>query len=136
MAQEISSISYHGVPWWKDDPIITLENLYKFLGCQGLGCHHLIHESVKESRGLGMVTTRENEKTSLVEPPVGHHKESLLSAVLAPRILHLVTQRLSALGIEMNARDDHCMSHCGLIRVQAVAFRKRKRNVKRVLHGP
>ena len=32
-----------------------------------------------------------NEKTLLLEPPVGHHEESLDSAVLAPRILHLVT---------------------------------------------
>jgi len=73
--------------------------------------------------------------TSLFEPPVGHHKKALLSAVLAPRVLHLVTQRLSTLGIEMDARDDHCMRHCGLIRVQAVGFRKRKRNIKGVLHG-
>ncbi len=74
-------------------------------------------------------------KISLVEPPVGHHEKALLSAVLAPRILHLETQRLSALGIEMNPRDDHCVSHGGLIRAQAVGFRKRKRNVKGVLHG-
>ena len=134
MRKEISPTSYHGVPWWKDDLIITLENLYKFLGGQRLGYHHLIHESVEVGGWLWLQPER-NEKTSLVEPPVGHHKESLLSAVLAPRILHFVTQRLSALGIEMNARDDHCMSHCRLIHMQAVSFRKRKRNVKGVLHG-
>jgi hypothetical protein len=124
MTQEISSISYHRVPWWKNDPITTLENLYKFLGCQGLGYHHLIHESVEEVGGWEWLQPKRNEKTSLVEPSVSHHKESLLSAVLAPRILHLVTHRLSALGIEMNARYDHCMSHCGLIRAQSVGFRK------------
>ena len=35
----------------------------------------------------------------------------------------------------MNARDNHCMGHCGLIRTQAVSFRKRERDVERVLHG-
>jgi hypothetical protein len=45
--QEISSRSYHGVPYWKDNPFITLVNLYKFLGCQSLGYHHLIHESIE-----------------------------------------------------------------------------------------
>ena len=134
MTQEISLVSYHGVPWWKHDPIITLENFYKFLGCQSLGYHHLIHESVEVGGWLWLQPER-NEKTLLVEPPVGHHKKSLLSAVLAPRILYLVTQRLSALGIEMDTRDDHRMSHCRLIRVQAVSFRKRERNVKGVLHG-
>ena len=124
MTQEISSISYHGVPWWKDDTIAALENLYKFFGCQCLGYHHLIHESVGGVAGWEWLQPRRNEKTSLVEPPVGHHKKSLLSAVLAPRILYLVTHRLSALRIEMDARDDHCVSHCGLIRAQAVGFRK------------
>ncbi len=133
MTQEICSSAYHGVPWWKNDSIITLKNLYKFLGCQSLGYNHLIYES--RSLGLGLEVTGERyQKTSLVEPPVGHHKEALLSAVLAPRVLHLETHRPSALGVEMNARDNHCMSHCGLIRVQAVGFRKRKRNVEGVLH--
>jgi hypothetical protein len=59
MTQDIGSISYHGVPWWKDDPIITLENLYKFLGCQSLRYYHLIHESVEEVEGLGVVTDGE-----------------------------------------------------------------------------
>jgi hypothetical protein len=135
MTREISSISYHGVPWWKDDLIITLVNLYKFLGCQSLGYHHLIHEPIEEIGCREWLQPERYGKASLVEPPVGHHKETLLSAVLAPRILHLVTQGLPALEIEMDTRDDHCMSHCRLIRVQAVGFRKRKRNVKGVLHG-
>lgn len=51
MMQEISSSTHHGVPWRKDDPIATLENLYKLLGCQSLGYYHLIHESVEEVDG-------------------------------------------------------------------------------------
>ena len=35
----------------------------------------------------------------------------------------------------MNARDDHCIGHCGLVRTQAVSFRERERDVKCVLHG-
>lgn len=52
-------ISYQGVPWWEDDLIITLENLYKFFRCQSLTYHHLIHESVEKVGGLGVVTTGE-----------------------------------------------------------------------------
>lgn len=51
----------------------------------------------------------------LLEPPISHHKEALISTVLAPRILNLITQRLSVLGIEVNARDDHCMGHRRLV---------------------
>ena len=59
MKQNMSSISYQWVPWWKDDLIITLKNLYEFPGCQSLGHHHLIHESVEKVGGLGVVTIGE-----------------------------------------------------------------------------
>jgi hypothetical protein len=55
------------------------------------------------------------EWTLLVEPPISHDKEALMSTILAPRILHLITQRLSALRIEVDARDDHRMGHRRLI---------------------
>ena len=35
-----------------------------------------------------------------------HHIESLLSLLFAPRILHLVTYRLSAFRVEVDASDD------------------------------
>ena len=53
MTKEISLTAYHGIPGGKDDLIVTLKHLHKFLGCQSLGNHHLVHESAERTGADG-----------------------------------------------------------------------------------
>src|SRR5712671_1665330 len=127
MIKETRWTVHHRVPGWKNDLIVTLVNLYEFLGSQSLGHNHLVHESAQKIRQLVEGhNCRDIKWTSLVEPPISHHKEALLSTVLTPRVFHLVTERFTALGVEVDARDDHSVGHRGLVRAQAVGFRERQ----------
>ena len=77
-------------------------------------------------RELAEVSLRKHGWTLLVEPPIGHHKESLFPTVLTPRILNFITYWLAALGIDMDARDDHCVRHRRIIGAQTIGFRERE----------
>ena len=80
--------------------IATLEHLHELLGSKGLG-----DDDLEDVFG---------------EPLVGHHKPALLPGPLAPRILDLIPDGFSGLGVDVYATDDHRVRHGRLVNLESL----------------
>ena len=93
------------------------------------GNNHL----VDEPSDIVSATSIQLPKTvcySLVEPPIGHNKETPVAGRIPPRILNFVPNRL-ATRIEVDGRDDHRVRHRALPSLQPLRLGRRERDPQR-----
>lgn len=70
----------------------------------------------------------------LIEPPVSHDKEALVSNSIAPGVLDAVSDWF-ATAVEMDRGDDHGMGHSALASLETTRLIHIENDTKRVLHN-
>ena len=91
--------TYHGIPGWQNDRITRVIHLDKLLWRNRPVQDDLVDEP---EQAVSVKTRHPNANHILIKPLVAHDHETLVAAVIAPRVLDLEPNRTPRLLVNMD----------------------------------